>query len=56
MQAVAKLGNQEFKTGYTAIAYPHIETDLPRIRCECDGYEHPRAERSAARLARMSEK
>jgi hypothetical protein len=26
IQAVAKAGNQEFKTGYTAIAYPHIET------------------------------
>ena len=26
VQAVAKSGNQEFKTGYTPIAYPHIET------------------------------
>ena len=26
VQAVAKLGNQEYKTGYTAIPYPHIET------------------------------
>jgi LmbE family N-acetylglucosaminyl deacetylase len=26
VQAIAKTGNQEFKTGYTPIAYPHIET------------------------------
>jgi LmbE family N-acetylglucosaminyl deacetylase len=26
VQAIAKSGNQEFKTGYTPIAYPHIET------------------------------
>jgi LmbE family N-acetylglucosaminyl deacetylase len=26
VQAVAKVGNQEYKTGYQAIAYPHIET------------------------------
>ena len=26
IQAVAKVGNQELKTGYTAVAYPHIET------------------------------
>jgi len=26
VQAIAKTGNQEFKTGYTTIAYPHIET------------------------------
>jgi len=26
VDAVAKLGNQEFKTGYQIIAYPHIET------------------------------
>jgi LmbE family N-acetylglucosaminyl deacetylase len=26
VQAIAKSGSQEFKTGYTAIAYPHIET------------------------------
>jgi LmbE family N-acetylglucosaminyl deacetylase len=26
VRAVAKMGNQEFKSGYTAIAYPHIET------------------------------
>jgi LmbE family N-acetylglucosaminyl deacetylase len=26
VQAIARTGNQEFKTGYTPIAYPHIET------------------------------
>jgi LmbE family N-acetylglucosaminyl deacetylase len=26
VQATAKLGNEEFRTGYSAIAYPHIET------------------------------
>jgi LmbE family N-acetylglucosaminyl deacetylase len=26
VQAIAKLGNQEYRTGYTVIAYPHIET------------------------------
>jgi hypothetical protein len=26
VQAIARLGNQEFKTGYQIIAYPHIET------------------------------
>jgi len=26
VQAIAKIGNQEFKTGYQIIAYPHIET------------------------------
>ncbi len=26
IQAVAKSGSQEFKNGYTAVAYPHIET------------------------------
>ena len=26
VQAIARLGNQEFKTGYQVIAYPHIET------------------------------
>jgi hypothetical protein len=26
VQAVAKSGNQELKSGYTAVAYPHIET------------------------------
>ena len=26
IQAFAKVGNQELKTGYTAVAYPHIET------------------------------
>ena len=26
VQAIARIGNQEFKTGYQIIAYPHIET------------------------------
>jgi hypothetical protein len=26
IQAVAKLGNEEYKTGYAAISYPHIQT------------------------------
>src|SRR5262245_57685028 len=28
VQAVAKFGNQEYRNGYTTIAYPHIETRL----------------------------